>query len=265
MNALEKIVRYKRAEVEALQSQLSMAELAAMAHDIPPRRPFADALRARADRGEIGLIAEIKRASPSAGWIREDAKPAEIAKAYERGGATCLSVLTDGPGFAGSPEALLEARDACKLPALRKDFVLDPYQIVEAKILAADAVLLIAAILDDDMVARCIDEARKWSLDVLFETHNEGEMERAHRFDVDMVGINNRDLTRFVTELETTERLIALAPDGPLLVSESGIHSSQDAARVKKAGAHAMLVGESLMRKDDVCAATRDLLDLSVT
>jgi indole-3-glycerol phosphate synthase len=260
MNALEKIVAYKRREIEAVRAHVSEADLVAMASDVPEPRPFANAIRARASEGSIALIAEVKRASPSAGWIRPDANAARIAESYERAGATCLSVLTDRPSFGGSPESLLEARAATALPALRKEFILDPFQVIESKALAADAILLIAAILDDDTIARCCDEARRWQLDILFEVHNEAEMERAHRFDIDLLGINNRDLTRMVTDLATTEQLASSAPAGVLIVSESGIRNPSDVARVKAAGAEAILVGESLMREDDIEAATRALL-----
>lgn len=258
--ALDRIVEYKQREVAALKAVIAPEDLAAMAADTPPRRDFVGVLRnAHATQG-VGLIAEVKRASPSAGVIRDPFHPGAAAQAYERGGAAAISVLTDAPSFGGGPEALLEARDHCALPALRKDFILDPFQVTESSALAADCILLIASILDDDTARRCIDEARRWNMAVLFEVHDEEEMARAHHLEVDLVGINNRDLKRMITDLSTTERLAPLAPEGCPLVSESGIRSPDDVRAVTGFGATAILVGEHLMRQTDIEQGVKKLL-----
>jgi indole-3-glycerol phosphate synthase len=202
----------------------------------------------------------VKKASPSKGLIREDFNPAEIARAYEAGGADCLSVLTDGPSFAGSPEALIAARGAVRLPVLRKDFMVDPYQVPEARAMGADCILIIMACTADELVGELYSSAKAHGMDALFEVHDEAELERALSFEPKLLGINNRDLRSFETRLEITERLIPLIPSGPLIVSESGILTAADVERLLDAGAHAFLVGESLMRQRDIEAATRALL-----
>jgi len=256
---LTEICATKRTEVAARKAATSLADLEAQAQTQTPPRGFEAALRARAPTG-FALIAEIKKASPSKGLIRPDFHPADHARAYEQGGATCLSVLTDASYFQGHEDFLIEARAACALPVIRKDFMVDPWQCFEARAIGADAILIIVAALEDGVMAEIEAAAREQGMDVLVEVHNEAEMERAARLQSRLIGVNNRDLKRFVTDLSTTERLAPLAPEGALLVCESGINTHADLLRIEPL-ARTFLVGESLMRQPDVAAATRALLN----
>ena len=256
---LAEICATKRTEVAARKAATVLATLEAQAAAQTPPRGFERALRDKARTG-FALIAEIKKASPSKGLIRADFQPADHACAYEAGGAACLSVLTDAPYFEGHEDYLIAARAACALPVLRKDFMVDPWQVTEARAIGADAILIIVAALDDAMMAEIEAAARERGMDVLVEVHDEAEMDRAARLKSRLIGVNNRDLKRFVTDLAVTERLAPLAPEGTLLVGESGIASHDDCLRLARAGVHTFLVGESLMRQDDIAAATRALI-----
>jgi indole-3-glycerol phosphate synthase len=257
---LTSIIAYKRAEIAAAQAHRPLHEVEIAAHAAPPARRFAEALEGAIAGGHFALIAEIKKASPSKGLIRSDFDPVTLAKAYEAGGATCLSVLTDQPSFQGAPEHLSQARAATRLPALRKDFMLDRYQVAEARALGADCILIIMGAVDDVVAGTLCAYARAWKMDAIAEVHNRGELDRALRLDCRMIGINNRDLKTFKTTLETTERLAAGVPDDRIVVAESGIAGHADLVRLASAGVHAFLVGETLMRAADVAAATRSLL-----
>ena len=257
---LTEICDTKRGEVAARKPLASLGQLDALAAEQTPPRGFEAALRARAANG-FALIAEIKKASPSKGLIRADFDPAAHAKVYQQGGAACLSVLTDAPYFQGHEDYLIAARAACELPVLRKDFMVDPWQVAEARSIGADAILIIVAALDDAQMAEIEAAAIERGMDVLVEVHNEAEMDRAERLKSRLIGVNNRDLKRFVTDLATTERLVPLAPEGSLLVSESGINTHADIQRLAQRGIRTFLVGESLMRQDDVAAATQALLE----
>ena len=260
-DVLDRIAAYKREDVAARKAATSQDAVEALAHAASAPRGFRDALaRVGEETGRPALIAEIKKASPSKGMIRPDFDPPALARAYQAGGAACLSVLTDGPSFQGDDAYLAAAREAVALPCLRKDFLVDPWQVAESRALGADCILIILAMVDDTLAAELLAEAERFGMDALIETHDEAEMARACGLGGDLVGINNRSLRTFEVDLETTERLAILSPVRALLVAESGIFTPDDVERVAQAHAQAVLVGESLMRQADVAAATRTLL-----
>ncbi|MFC0676847.1 indole-3-glycerol phosphate synthase TrpC [Lysobacter korlensis] len=254
---LNTILARKAEEIEQRSRVRSLADLRARATNLPPTRGFVDAIRRKRDAGESAVIAEVKKASPSKGLIRKDFKPAEIARSYEAGGAACLSVLTDVDFFQGSNLYLGEARAACSLPALRKDFTIDPYQVYEARMIGADAILLIVAALEDGPMIEMANLAHELGMDVLVEVHDIDELERALQTDCELIGVNNRNLRTFEVSLDTTIALREAVPPDRTLVTESGIATPADVARMRAAGINTFLVGESFMREPDPGAALK--------
>ncbi len=259
-DTLARILADKHEEVRERAAEFPQAELERLAQLAPATRDFTRALCNAVAEGRVGLIAEIKRASPSGGLIRDPFEPAELAEAYCEGEATCLSVLTDGPHFQGSPEHLRAARAACALPALRKDFIVDPWQVFESRSMGADCILLIMAALSDDQAQELEDVARSLDMAVLAEVHDRRELDPALGLETRLIGVNNRDLRTLRTDLATSEALVPLIPADRIPVAESGIRTADDVRRMSSAGARCILVGEHLMRQPDVAAAARELV-----
>ena len=259
-DVLARIMAGKTAEVRERAGEVPLAEIERRALHAPRPRPFTGALCAAVADGRTGLIAEIKHSSPSGGLIRPEFDPPALARAYCEAGATCLSVLTDGPSFGGSPEHLGEARTACSIPVLRKDFLFDPWQVFESRAMGADCVLLILAALTDDQAQALEDVARSLDMAVLAEVHDERELERALALETRLIGVNNRDLRTLRTDLATAERLVPLIPADRIPVAESGIRTAADVRRMADSGARCILVGEHLLRQPDVSAAARELI-----
>ena len=259
-SVLDRIIATKRDEVESRRRRITRAQLELEVAGLDRPRDFHAALKVTVAQEQPAIIAEFKRASPSAGWIRQHADAAEVAKAYEAGGASCMSVLTDVEYFHGSDDDLRAARSACELPVIRKDFIIDEYQVFESRALGADAMLLIVAALEDAQLRDFSSLGRELGLSVLVEVHDQAELERALAVPGNLMGINNRDLHRFVTRLETSEELAGLVPQDRIVVAESGIHDRADIERLQAAGIHAFLIGEKLMQGDDPAAALRTLI-----
>ncbi len=257
---LEKIKQYKLQEIADAKDAMPLVELEALAREASVPRGFANALRLASTSGGYGLIAEMKKASPSKGLIREDFDPTALAQAYAAGGASCLSVLTDTPSFQGQPDYLTAARDACILPALRKDFMYDPYQVIEARAWGADCILIIMASVSDEQAAELEATAFEQGMDVLLEVHDVGELERAARLRSQLLGINNRNLKTLDVTLETTKQLARDVAGDRLIVAESGLSKPQELADLARFGARCFLIGEALMRQQDVEGATREIL-----
>lgn len=256
-DVLKKIAAYKADEVQDLREDISIQELREIARDLPTPRGFAKAIQ---QAPKTALICEVKKASPSKGIIREDFDPVAIAQSYEQGGATCLSVLTDGPGFQGSNAIFKQVRGATDLPLLRKDFMLDPIQIAESAAMGADCILVIMAMIDDETAKALMEEAANLGMDALVETHDEAELERAIALGATLIGINNRDLRTFDTTLDTFINLASRVPENATLIAESGIFTAADVERLAKHGAQGYLIGESFMRQEDVAGAVKTLL-----
>ena len=258
---LNRILARKQQEIAARRQTTSLDSLQQRMHEASPPRGFVASLKHRVEQGEAAVIAEIKKASPSKGVIREDFDVVEIAQSYAAGGASCLSVLTDQDFFQGHEDFLIAARSACELPVIRKDFIVDSFQVIESRAIGADCILLIVAALDDAALASLHKQAQSLGMDVLVEVHNRDELERALRLDLELIGINNRDLHSFDTSLNTTIDLLELVPEGCLVVTESGIHTRDNVALMRKHDVHAFLVGEAFMRVPDPGAGLRELFD----